>query len=255
MKNKLVVIIVVIAALFVLGVVKDQAIKTIATVQVSNITGAKAHIGSFSLGLLNQRVKINDFKIFNPAGFPKGVLLDIGKIHVNYDLPGILKGKLHLPEVKVDLKEVVVIKDKEGKLNVDSLKVAKKEGAKETKPAKAMEMAIDTLDLSIGKVILKDYSRGEGRLWVEVYDIGIQNRVYKNITSAQQFISLILVESMKPTAIKSAAIYGAASLAGMSLFPLTAAVLFTGKDYSEATLKANYQKVFRAASRAFAQMG
>ncbi|MDD4899536.1 MAG: hypothetical protein PHG68_02945 [Candidatus Omnitrophica bacterium] len=255
MKNKLVVIIVVIAALFVLGVVKDQAIKTIATVQVSNITGAKAHIGSFSLGLLNQRVKINDFKIFNPAGFPKGVLLDIGKIHVNYDLAGILKGKLHLPEVKVDLKEVVVIKDKEGKLNVDSLKVAKKEGAKETKPAKAMEMAIDTLNLSIGKVVLKDYSHGEGKFWVEVYDIGIQNRVYKNIASAQQFISLILVESMKPTAIKSAAIYGAASLAGMSLFPLTAAVLFTGKDYSEATLKANYQRVFRAASRAFAQMG
>ena len=250
MKSKLSLIILVIVALFVLGMAKDQVVKTIATIQASNIVGAKVHIGNLSLGLLNHKVKINNFKIFNPAGYPHGVLLDIAKIQVNYDLLSILKGKLHLIDVKVDLKEVAVIKDKEGKLNVDELKVAKKD----EKASKPLSLAIDSLDLSIGRVILKDYNRS-GKLWVEVFDVGIKNRIYKNITSAQQFVSLILVESLKPTAIKSAAIYGAASLAGMSLFPFAAAVLFTGKDYADATLRSGYNQVFRASAKALSEMG
>ncbi|MDD5595451.1 MAG: hypothetical protein PHY94_04290 [Candidatus Omnitrophica bacterium] len=250
MKNKLLVIILVIAALFVLVIVKDQIVKTIASMQVSNVVGTKVEIGNLSLGLLNHKVKINNFAIFNPSGYPYGALLDISKIQVNYDLPSILKGKLHLIDVKVDLKEVTVIKNKEGKLNVDELKVAKKD----EKASKPLSLAIDNLDLSIGRVIFKDYNRS-GKLWVEVYDVGIKNRVYKNITSAQQFISLILVESLKPTAIKSAAIYGAASLAGMSFFPFTAAVLFTGKDYAATTLRKGYQEVYRASVRTLSQMG
>ncbi len=192
--------------------VRNPLIKTVITTKASQVMGAPVHIDSFSFGILKQAIRIKGFKLYNPEGFPDEVIFDIPEISVDYDLSALLKGKLHLPYLAVNLKEMVVIRNKEGKLNVDTLKAAmKQEKPSEKKEAKetseAMEMQIDIMKLSIGKVIYRDYIKGDKPIVVS-YDVGIKEKTYKNVTDARKLAVLIMVEAIGPTAIKAAVVKG-----------------------------------------------
>lgn len=192
--------------------IRNPLIKAVVTTKASESAGAPVHIDSFSFGIFKQAIRIKGFKLFNPEGFPKEAIFDIPEVSIDYDLSALLAGKLHLPYLAVNLKEVVVIRNKEGKLNVDTLKAAtkeekpsEKEEAKE--PSEAMEMQIDVMKLSIGKVIYRDYSMGEKPIVVS-YDVGIKEKTYKNVTDARELAVLIMVEAIGPTAIKAAVVKG-----------------------------------------------
>lgn len=258
MKKNLTIAAVVVAVIFALSIVKDQIIKGVITVAAEQVTGAPTNLGGFSLGVLKQAVRIKNFKMYNPQGFPKDVLVSIPEISVDYDLPALLKGKLHIPKIVVNLEEMGVTKNKEGKLNVDSLKVVQKEekssGAKKEKPAEMMPMQIDELVLSIGNVVFKDYSAGE-QPTVQTYNVNIKDKVYKDISSPQQLVTLIMVEAMKPTAIKGAAIYGVASVLGVAFLPAGIAATFAGNDTQEGVYNVAIDRVFSVALETAKQMG
>ncbi|MFH0877634.1 MAG: AsmA family protein [Candidatus Omnitrophota bacterium] len=262
MKKIITIIAVVLISLLVLGVLKDQIIKTTITVATSAITGAPTKIDGFSLGLFKQSVKIRGFKMYNPAGFPKTILVDIPKIQVDYDLGALLKRKLHLRLVELDLKELDLVKNKEGKLNVDALKVAqpqekaapaKEKETKKQAPAQ-LAMQIDELRLNIGGVVYKDYTAGEPPA-VQVYDLNLKDKVYKNIGSAQELTALIIRETLGPTAIKGAATYGASMLLGVGFLPAGVAMTMAGKDSSQQTFKASFDKTYGVALATLEEMG
>lgn len=253
MKRLLIILIIVAVSLTTLGIFKDLLVKSAVTILLTNVTGAKIHIDSLSFGLFNSKVKIKGFKIYNPKGFPEGVLLNLEDISVHYDLGGLLGKTIYLKNVFVDLKEVVVIRDKEGKLNVDSLKISKSEKAAD-KPVKKTPMRIDILTLSLGRVIYEDFSRAE-KPSIEAFNIGIKERVYKNITTAEQLIALFLVESLKSTTIRSAQIYGAASIIGASMLPVGLGYLFTRSDGANENFRFGFDKVYASSERALKYLG
>lgn len=227
--------------LVILGIFKDRMIKLSVSLAASKVMGVKVKIEDFSLGILKTAVRIRGFRLYNPQGFPDEPLVDISKVSVDYDLPALLKKKAHLNRVEFDLKEVTVVKSKDGRLNVDELAVAKKE----EKPAEAMPLQIDYLSLSIGRVVYKDFSKGE-KPSIEIFEVNIRDRVYKNITSAQALASLILLEALKPTAIKGAKIYALSGLTGISLFsPVGAALVLAGKDSAQAEFERGYSQVYK----------
>ena len=243
MDKKITRIAVIVVVVFILGAfLKDQVVKAVVTTVGSSMVGAPVKVQSFSLGIFRPGVKIKGLKLYNPKGFPHEAILNIPDIAVGYDMGSILKGKLHLTKVLVDLKEATIIRDKAGNLNVDALKVAEKQEAQ--KPSKPMPMQIDAATLSIGRVIYKDFSLGQ-KPFIQVYDVGIKDRTYKNIGSAQQFISLVLVEAMKPAAIRNATIYGAASLVGVAFLPVGIAATLTAKDSAEAAFDLNFEHVYK----------
>ena len=112
----------------VLTIGKDYAIKVATTTAITEVTGAPASIRRLSLGIVKQSLDIQDFKIYNPQGFGEGVLADISLIHVDANLFALLKKNLRFEEIVLDIKEILIVKDKEGNLNVDALKVADQEG-------------------------------------------------------------------------------------------------------------------------------
>lgn len=242
--------------LVVLGVAKNFLIKSIVTVAASSVVGAPVHIDGFGFGIFKQAVHIKGFKLYNPSGFPQGVLIDLPEINVEYSISDLLKGKLHLPLVVVNLKEMILVKNKDGKLNVDALKVSQKkaEPAKEDKPAPQVRMQMDVVNLNLGKVIVKDYTKGEPPV-VQAYDIGVNNKVYKNITSAEQFAALIMVEAMGPTAMKSAAIYGAATILGVGFLPAGIIGAMVGKDSGTADFNVDFERAFKAAGEVARKIG
>ena len=166
MRKMLPIIIGVLVALLVSAFVKDAIIKASVEKGVEMVTGLKLRIQGFKAGLVNSLVAIRNLRLFNPRGFKDSVMLDMPEIYVDYDLPAVFKGKIHLKEVRIDLKEFYVIKNAKGEVNLDSLKVvqeSKGEAPAKEKPAeegKGMEFQIDTLQLKVGKVVYKDYSQG-----------------------------------------------------------------------------------------------
>jgi hypothetical protein len=150
--------------------------------------------------------------------------------------------------VEIELKEMGLTKNKEGKLNVDSLKVVQ-----QSKPSEPIPMQIDLLTLGIGKIVYKDYTIGT-EPGVRVYDVNI-HKSYKNITSAQQLAVLILAEPVKAAGIRSAQIYGVAMLAGVAVLPVGVAATFIGKDSVQKIIDASFEHVYEISLEVVKRMG
>jgi hypothetical protein len=202
MKKAVVILVGVLAILLVLSFIKDMIVKTSVEKGVELVTGLRLNIRSMNVGILRTLVGIKNLRLFNPEGFKEEIMLDMPEIYVDYNLPAIIRGKVHLEEMRLNLKEFTVVKNEKGELNLDSLKVvqAQKEGKKPAeKEAKMPEMQIDSLELKVGKVIYKDYSRGRTPS-VREFNLNLDEK-YENITDPYSLVSLIVVKSLMNTTI------------------------------------------------------
>lgn len=202
MKRKLITVVIILAAaLAVVSLGKNILVKTVVESGVGMVTGLRMNIRSFDLGIVNTVVRIKDMKLFNPKGFPDKVMLDMPEVYVDYDLPALIRGRIHLREAGINVKEFMVVKNADGKLNLDSLKVvrAEKETEKPAAKGKAFEMRIDDLHLVIGKVVYKDYSKG-GKPSVREFNIDL-NEKYSNVDHPAQLVSLVVVKALTNTTI------------------------------------------------------
>jgi len=211
MKRKIVIIpaivLVIIIALF-FG--KNMIIKTSVTAGVKAMTGLKLNIRSMNIGVFKSLISINGLQLHNPQGFEDDVMIDLPEIHVDYNLGAFMKGKTHLEEVRLHLKEFIVVKN-EAELNLNSLKVVKaaedekggeegtEKGDGEKQKTKIPDIQIDLLTLKIDRVIYKDYSKGTPPK-VKEYNVNIDER-YVDITDPQSLGRLIIVKALKNTTI------------------------------------------------------
>ncbi len=183
---------------------KNVVIKTSVTAGVRAMTGLKLSIRSMDFGIFKTLIGINELQLYNPSGFVDELMIDCPEIYVDYDLGAFMKGRTHLEEVRLNLKEFIVVKNEAGELNLDSLKVVKEEEVidKDKKEkSKTRELQIDILELRIDKVVYKDYSKGTPPK-VKEYNVNIDDR-FENITDPKTFGRLIIVKALKNTTIAS----------------------------------------------------
>ena len=183
---------------------KTVVIKTSVTAGVRAMTGLKLSIRSMDFGIFKTLIGINELQLYNPSGFVDKLMIDCPEIYVDYDLGAFMKGRTHLEEVRLNLKEFIVVKNEAGELNLDSLKVVKEEEVidKDKKEkSKTRELQIDILELRIDKVVYKDYSKGTPPK-VKEYNVNIDDR-FENITDPKTFGRLIIVKALKNTTIAS----------------------------------------------------
>jgi len=224
MKKFIIVLGIVVVCFVCISIFKDLIIKSAVTTAASRIIGTPVHMDKFSLDVFRSTIHITGFKMYNPGGFPEGLLVFCPRIKVIYGRGTLFKEKRHLLLVDIELQEMGLTKNKDGILNVDSLKVVK-----ESRSAPPVPMQIDMVTLRIGKIVYKDYTMGT-EPGVRVYDVN-RHKSYKGIPTAQQLALLVLAEPMKAAAIQNAAIYGVTMLAGVAVLPVAAAATFIGKDY------------------------
>ncbi|MCM8773489.1 MAG: DUF3568 domain-containing protein [Candidatus Omnitrophica bacterium] len=252
--------IIILAIVIILGfcLVRDFLIKSIIEKVISDLAGSPARLGAFSLSVVKQSIKISNFKMYNPKGFPQDIIMDIPKMSVEYDLGALLKGKVHFKRIDFELKEIALVKNKEGKLNIDSLKImeGKSESTKEKKvekPNKEIAIQIDLMNLGIGRIVSKDYS-GEGSEAVKVYDINLE-KSYKDINSLQQLVLLIIAEPLKSAGIQGLKVYAASILTGIAALPVAVTFTFTGKDYAQVSLGLTMDRAYELGLEILKQMG
>ena len=248
MKKFLIALGIVIFSLACITILKNQIIKSVVTVVASKITGVPVHMDGFQLNILSSTIHISGFKMYNHSGFPKDILVSCPKIDVIYDRTTLFKQKRHFLLVEIELKEMGLTKNKEGKLNVDSLKIVQ-----ESKSSPPIPMQIDLLTLSIGKIIYKDYTIGTEPS-VRVYDVN-RHKSYKGVPTAEQLALLVLAEPMKAAAIKNAKIYGVALVSGVAVLPVAVAATFIGKDSVQQIIDASFEHVYEISLEVTKRMG
>lgn len=193
-------------AFVVLG--KNAIAKVVIENGVRIATGLRLQMGQFSFSLTRSFVGIEDLKLYNPHGYADPLMADLPEIYVDYELAPLLKGNAHVEELRIHLKEFVVVRNEKGELNVNALKPvqAQQKGVpapqapagKQGKPAgKASEIHIDKLKLQMEKVIFKDYSKG-GTPSVKEYNLNL-NEEYRNIKNLNLVVSLIVLKVMMGT--------------------------------------------------------
>lgn len=201
------ILIIVLAVVIVLSAAKNTVVRISIEKGVEVVTGLPLKMKSLNIGIIKTLVGINGLRLYNPPGYQDKVMLDMPEIYIDYDLPAILGGKIHLKEVRIHLKEFTVVKNADGEVNLNALKpVQESESAKKTEAAPAAEkkekdpeMKIDVLDLKIGAVIYKDYS-GKGEPSVKEFSINIDER-FTDIDSPNKLISLIVVKALMNTTV------------------------------------------------------
>lgn len=213
------IIIIIAAILVVLFLAKDFITGAFMAFGVTSLTDLSASVHRASLGVFKSAVDVRGLKLYNPRrDFKDRVMMDIPELYINYDLGSFLRGRRHLKEIRLHVKEVVVVKNEAGKLNVESIRAIqtrleqKREGDK-----RDSKFRIDVLDLKIDNVIYKDYSTPGSPLEKE-FKVGIDEH-YTNITNPYSFVSLVVFKAVVST--------GIASLAHFDFSPLKNAALDT----------------------------
>ena len=248
MKKFFIVLGIVVAVFVGLGFTKDVILKSMVTNMATKIIGTPVHMDGFSLQFFTSTIHITGFKMDNPAGFPEGVLVSCPQIKVIFKRASLFKKTPHFLLVDIELKDMVITKNKEGKLNVDSLKIVQ-----QSKSSPSAPMQIDRLNLSIGKSVYMDYSTS-GPPSVRAYNVN-SRKSYKSVPSAEQLGLLVLAAPMKAAAIKDAEIYGVAAVAGVAVLPVAIAATFIGQDSVKQDIDATFDHAYQVSLNVVKSMG
>ena len=186
---------------------------------VRAFTGLRVDVAGLDIGLLHTHVGIKGLRVHNPAGFSDAVMVNLPEAYVDYRLGDLLKGKTHLEEVRINLKELVVERNKQGQVNLSSVAaVQQAQGQAPVQPADAKKpqppLQIDVLQLQIGKVVYKDYGVGPEPK-VQEFPVNINER-YQDIHDPRVLASLIIVKALSKTTIARLANFDVAGLKGMA---------------------------------------
>ncbi len=202
--KKLLFIILLLIVVIILG--RNFIVKNFVPVGARIATGIKMSFGNVNIGLTDALIGIENIKVMNPKGFPKGEMVDIKEIYIDPVASDLFKNKIHLKEIHFDLDNLVIVKNKDGNFNFNKLTKAKKkqegkpvEKEKPTKKGKKKEIQIDLMKLKLGKVIYKDYSAG-AEPKVITFNINLDEE-YKDITNPAMIGSIIFSKIMMKTSL------------------------------------------------------
>ena len=206
--------------LFLLIFFKNAMAKTAIEWGVERATGLPLQMGKLDINLVKTFVGIEGIQLFNPHGYPDKVMVDMPEIFVDYELSAFAQGAVHLEEMRIHLKEFVVVKNQNGQLNLDALKPveAQKKGEVPRSEAKGkrIRLQIDRLELQIEKVVFKDYyNNGFPSMnpVVKEYKINLHES-YHDITDMSALVSLIVVKALANTTIANLAHFDLGGLSG-----------------------------------------
>ena len=203
--NRKMLITIVFAVVIVLIAGKDKILEISVERTCTFILGAKLDIASMHVGVFRPVVEIDDMRLYNPPGFRDKLMTSIPEIYVEYDFAQLLKGKVHIRELRIDIKEFDVVKDDRGKVNINSLKPVKDKAPGEEiegrEKGKIPDMYIDRFHLKAGTLYFRDYSHG-GPPRVRKFGVNLDES-YEDIADPYTLIRLIVHRILQGTAISN----------------------------------------------------
>ena len=175
--------------LLLLGVVvwllKDSILKSVTERRLKEEMGLTIKIGRFKTDLTGLSVKLKDLRVLNPLGFGSAAFVEIPEAFCVLQLRQAKTNQIHFKELKVHLAELNLIKNKQGLLNVESVKesIAQALARRKKSLFNFGFGGIDRLELTLGKVNYTDQQQPENTTQI---DLGVQNEVATNLQTEEQ---------------------------------------------------------------------
>jgi uncharacterized protein involved in outer membrane biogenesis len=160
----------------------DTIVKEVVESRLRASTGMDVRIGKIEVGLLSPTITIENFKLYNTAEFGGSLFLDMPELHLEYDRMAARSGHLHFKLVRLDLAEIALVQNKNGRLNVQAMEKKGREasgGEKSPVTVNVKFTGIDTLNLTLGKFRLSNLASGRE----EEIDFGIKDQLSHNVKS------------------------------------------------------------------------
>jgi hypothetical protein len=171
--------------------------KEVFTSRLRASTGMEAKVSAVHVGLLSPTLTIEGLKLYNTADFGGGLCLDMPELHIEYDRAALRLGNVHLPLVRLDLADLTVVENKQGRMNFAALKKKEKETTGHTAPGAGLKFnGIDTLNLSLGKFHLANLASGKS----EEVNFGLRHQILHNVKSEADLNGLGLLLALRSAA-------------------------------------------------------
>lgn len=241
---------IVLIVLIVLFLGRNIIVKTVLEGATPLVTGLGLSIQKLNIGIFDTKLHIVGLRMTNPKGFEETVMLDLPEVLVDYNLMDILGGKIYLRQIIFELKEFNVVRNSEGTLNLDSLKMVK-EGKEAEKPkekpapkkeAKPLDLKIDEFILKFGRIQFISYAKDAAKPSVQKIELNL-DETYKDITNPQLIAAIILQKVIRNAALSKitgfdlGGIQGAMTNAVGNVDQLAAGALSSAKDLTSGALK------------------
>jgi len=169
-----------------LVLLKDVLAKSLTERNLRDATGMDAHIASMEVGLATPTMNMEGLKIYNPAGFGGGVMLDLPEMRVEYDANAAGNGKIRLKTLRMHLAELHLVKDKNGVSNLDLLDKhtkKKRDGHKDKDVSLGDNFdGIETLYLTIDKLRITDLTNPRNN---QIINVGMKDVVMQNMKTTE----------------------------------------------------------------------
>lgn len=204
-KKILMVLMILLLALAALFIFRNIVVKAVLNQVLTQAIGAETIIDKVNIGATEPVVEIKGLKIYNPRKFINEPFLEMPLISVEYDLQSLLRQRLHILKLEISMKELSVAINEDGAVNIDKLKIMRKQDDK--KKGDLPKFTIDRFVLKVGRVVTKNYAQKDSNVVASV-DLKMKERVYNDITSFQGLALSVLVDTMKIAGVKGAQAYG-----------------------------------------------
>lgn len=221
-----IIIAIILGSILMLIIFKNVFIKFLVISKVKEITGVKVEMKYIDAGIFKNSFEIRGLKLYNPKGFLDNLMADIPEVYVSYDLWSFFKRGIHLENVKINIKELIVVRNNKEELNLAAFKSNKAKAEESSnkeekvviydKKSKNWGFRIDNLDLKVGDVIYKDYSRG-GEVLVQKFTIDLDEQ-YENVDEPATLAINIVARILLNTTISELANLNISAYADGSLF-------------------------------------
>lgn len=222
LRNGLIILVVIAIFGILLLTSRNVLIKSTVKQGVKRAFGVELNAESMSAGFIRSDLKIENLMVGSPEGFCEEPMVKFRRIYLDYNLWPLLKRRIHAPNLEVAVEEVIVVKNREGRLNLDEFRkrlkhtgpreVRNVDEPKEKKGKKAPDpdrTMIDLLSVSLERVVYKDYSLSPEPK-VMTITVGIQDVQFENVRSSED-----LIEKVISMALQKAALGHVAELLGM----------------------------------------
>ena len=103
---------------------------------------------------------------------------------------------IHLPLMRLNLAQIDVVEDKQGRSNFDAIQKQSRESASHTNSVNQFKFSgIDTLNLSLGKLHVSNLRSGQD----EEVDFGVKNEIFHNVKSEADLTGVAVLLAMRST--------------------------------------------------------
>lgn len=164
-------------------VFRDSLVRVLAEYNLRDETGMPAEIGSLQIGLGTSSVRLTDLRIMNPPEFGGSVFIEIPEIFLKLSADQTTTDQIVFEEIRFHLATVNVVKNEQGKTNLDALKetqrIKKKRKKRKRDPGIAVG-GVGKLTVSLGTLRFIDL--GDPAKTTQI-DLNVDHEVMTGIQS------------------------------------------------------------------------